>query len=160
MNIDDPAAPWNRYPIDRTSALAQLGHAVVLSRMGDRWMVYYTPRRPATKRSAANWAAQETLEQDFISESMQELLGSEFEVEAEIQTEYTDGELRWNEYGLRRSEYFRKRRKIGETFEHWLKSALKSGSLREVKFLTYGLPSDVDDDEPAFYLVAERRIVD
>ena len=160
MNIDDPAAPWNRYPIDRRSALAQLGRAVVFSRMGDRWMVYYTPGRPATAEAAANCAAQEALEQDFIGESVEAVLGNDFEVEASIDTEYTDGELRWNEYGLRRSDYFRKRRKIGETFDHWLKSALRTGSLRKVEFLTYGLTSDVDDDDHAFYFIAERRIVD
>lgn len=156
MNIDNPAAPWNRYPIDRTSALAQLGRAVVLSRIRDRWMVYYT----ATSESAASWAAHEAPDQDFISESMQAELGSGFEVEASVDNEYTDGELRWNEYGLRRSEYFRNRRKIGETFDHWLKSALRAVSLRKVEFLTYGLPSDVDDDDHAYYFIAERKIFD
>ena len=80
-------------------------------------------------------------------------------VEASIDTEYTDGELRWNEYGLRRSQYLRKRRKIGETFDHWLRSALKGGSLRKVDFLTYGQIGEEDDGEHFFYLIAERRIV-
>jgi hypothetical protein len=91
---------------------------------------------------------------------MQADLGSEFEEEASIDTEYTDGEILWNENGLRRSGYFRKRHKKGETFDLWLKSVLRAGSLRKLEFLTYGLPIDVDDDDHALYRIAERRIVD
>jgi hypothetical protein len=160
MNVDDPAAPWNRYAIDRASAQAQTDRAVVLSRVKDTWLVYYTPNRPPNSKVAAKMDVQETLEQDFISDSVEELFGNDFEVEASIDTEYTDGELRWNEYGLRRSQYLRKRRKIGETFDHWLRSALKAGSLRKVDFLTYGQIGEEDDGEHFFYLIAERRIVD
>ena len=159
MNIDDPAAPWNRYPIDRASALDQTFVAVVLSRIGDRWVAYYRQRESAIEEVVENSPAKARAE-GFISDSLVEELGDDFEVEAEISTEYTDGEHRWNEYGLRRSEHFRKHRKIGETFDHWLKAALKAGSLRKVDFLEYRLPPDDEGQDDAVYVIAKRRIVD
>ncbi len=152
MNIDDPAAPWNLYAIDRASASAQTVRDVTLCRYGDKWLTY--EEFCAVRDSAAEYAGVKGFvitEYDWV--------GDEFDVEASIQAEYTDGEHRWNEYALRRSQYFRKRRTIGQTFNDWLLSELKAGSLRIVHFLCYTVSED-ESGWGASLLIAERRILD
>ena len=86
-------------------------------------------------------------------------MDDEFDVDASIQEEYTDGEHRWTEYALRRSQYFRKTRTIGQSFNDWLLSELKAGSLRIVHFLCYTVSED-ESGWGAALIIAERRIVD
>lgn len=161
MNIDDPAAPWNLYAIDRASAQAQNSRNVTLCRYGDKWLTYEefcVVRDSPPAPGAVGVAAQDASVKGFaISED--DWMGDEFDVEASIQEEYTDGENRWNEYALRRSQYFRKRRTIGQSFNDWLLSELKAGSLRIVHFLCYYVSED-ESGWGAALLIAERRILD
>lgn len=160
MNIDDPAAPWNLYAIDRASALAQADRDVTLCRYGDKWLTYEelrAVRDSAAAPGAVGNAARDAGVKGFaIAEA--DWMGDEFDVEASIQEEYTDGENRWNEYALRRSQYFRKSRKIGQSFNDWLLSELKAGSLRVVHFLWYTVSED-ESGWGASLLIAERRIL-
>lgn len=161
MNIDDPAAPWNLYAIDRASAAAQTFRDVTLCRYGDKWLTYEefcAVRDSAAAPGAAENPAQDAGVKGFaITEN--DWMGDEFDVEASIQEEYTDGEHRWTEYALRRSQYFRKRRTIGQSFNDWLLSELKAGSLRIVHFLLYTVSED-ESGWGASLLIAERRILD
>lgn len=161
MNIDDPAAPWNLYAIARASAQAQADRDVTLCRYGDKWLAYEelcAVRDSAAAPVAVGSAVQDAGVKGFaISEC--DWMGDEFDVEASIQLEYTDGEHRWNEYALRRSQYFRKSRAIGQSFNDWLLSELKAGSLRVVHFLCYTVSED-ESGWGAALLIAERRILD
>lgn len=161
MNIDDPAAQWNLYAIDRASAVAQTFRDVILCRYGDKWLTYEelcAVRDSAAAPGAVSDAAQDAGVKGFAITEV-DWMGDRFNVEAWIQEEYTDGEHRWNEYALRRSQYFRKRRIIGQSFSDWLLAELKAGSLRIVHFLCYSVSED-ESGWGASFLIAERRILD